>query len=63
MANRKPSTIVMYIELEDNVGYVLGKKRVEIPLKGDEIPGDVSDAEIAAKFNTFVENLQRHLEE
>jgi hypothetical protein len=63
MKERKPKTIVMYIELEDNVGYILGKRRLEIPLSGDEIPEDTNDSDIAKRFSVFVDNLQKHLQD
>lgn len=32
---RKAKQLVMYIELEDNVGFVLAKRKVEIPVPPD----------------------------
>ena len=32
---RQPKQIVMYLELEDNVGAVLAKKKVEVPVNPD----------------------------
>jgi len=63
MKERKPSTIVLYIELEDNVGYVLGKRRLEIPLSSDNIPADADDTEIKKRFTGFVDTLESHLRE
>jgi hypothetical protein len=62
MKERKPHQVVLYIELEDNVGYILGKRRLEIPLSTDNIPADADDSEISARFKDFVDSLEKHLQ-
>lgn len=32
---RQPKQIVMYVELEDNVGAVLAKRKIEVPVNPD----------------------------
>jgi len=60
---RRPAQVVLYIELEDNVGQILGKRRLEIPLSGDNIPADADDSEIAKRFAGFVDSLQKHFQD
>jgi hypothetical protein len=44
---RKPKQIVAYLELEDNVGAVLSKRKIEIPV------------EQAEEFDKLVESLSK----
>lgn len=44
---RKPKTLVLYAELEDNVGAILAKSRVEIPVI---IETDLTEAQIRQVF-------------
>lgn len=44
---RKPTQVVMYIELEDNVGAVLAKRKIVVPV------ASVDD------FNDFVDGLEK----
>lgn len=62
MSERKPQQVVLYIELEDNVGRILGKRKLEIPLSGDNIPADANDSEIAQRFSVFVDTLEKNLQ-
>lgn len=41
----------MYIELEDNVGAVLAKRKVEVPIEFTEL--DVDDATVRKLFDVF----------
>jgi|HubBroStandDraft_1064217.scaffolds.fasta_scaffold1106446_1 hypothetical protein len=61
MKERKPHQIVLYVELEDNVGYILGRRRVELSLTDDGIPADATHDEIATKFNDFVDGIAARL--
>jgi hypothetical protein len=56
MKERKPKTVVMLIELEDNCGAVLAKAKVEVPVDRD-IDADLTDAYVAGKFREFVAKL------
>jgi len=56
MKERKPKTIVMLIELEDNCGAVLSKAKVEVPVDRD-IDVDLTDAHVAQRFREFVAKL------
>jgi len=56
MKERKPKTVVMLIELEDNCGAVLGKAKVEVPVERD-IDVDLTDSYVAARFREFVAKL------
>ncbi len=49
--DRKPKQVVLYIELEDNVGAVLAKRKVEVPIEFTEL--DVDDATVRKLFDVF----------
>jgi len=50
---RKPQTVVAYLELEDNCGAILAKTKVEIPvlLEKEDAP---DDATVRRLFDEFV---------
>jgi len=55
MKERKPTTVQVYLELEDNCGAILSKKRLEIPV---EIEGDFTDPKVVDV--AFREFLAKH---
>jgi hypothetical protein len=48
--DRKPQTIVLYAELEDNCGQILAKKRIEIPVVLSE---PLDDGAVQRLFDEF----------
>lgn len=51
---RKPQSIILYVELEDNVGQILAKKQVVVPIS---LNGKTLDeSAIQTFFNKFVES-------
>lgn len=48
---RKPKTLVLYVELEDNCGAVLAKRKVEVPVT---IEHELDDNSIKQVFDEFV---------
>ena len=57
MKDRKPRTIVMLIELEDNCGAVLAKKKIEIPVKMGK-PGLPDEPTARRLFDEWTQRLQ-----
>lgn len=56
---RKPQQVVLYIELEDNVGQILGKIKKEVVVTA---PVGMPDHELAAEFQKFVDSLPTTVE-
>jgi hypothetical protein len=52
---RGPKQVVLYIELEDNCGAVLAKRKVEIPVEYTKLDM-LDDATIKKMFDKFVDN-------
>jgi hypothetical protein len=50
--DRKPKQIVLYIELEDNVGAVLAKRKVEVPVEFTKLDM-MDDATVRKMFDEF----------
>lgn len=48
---RKPQTLVLYVELEDNCGAVLAKRKVEVPVTIDK---ELDEAAVRQIFDEFV---------
>jgi hypothetical protein len=55
MKERKPQTIVMYIELEDNCGAILAKTKKEVIIETGGT--DIDDPSLKDKFIDFVDGL------
>lgn len=53
--DRKPKTVVMLVELEDNCGAVLAKAKVEIPVSFDT-PLSGNEAENLARVRNALSN-------
>ena len=51
---RGPKQVVMYIELEDNCGAVLAKRKVEIPVECTNLD-TIEDATVKKIFDDFVD--------
>jgi len=54
MKERKPTTVQVYLELEDNCGAILSKGKLEIPV---EIKGEMSPKELDDAFKTFLKSM------
>jgi hypothetical protein len=52
--DRRPKQVVLYIELEDNVGAVLAKRKVEVPVEFTKLDM-LDDATIKKMFDEFVD--------
>ena len=48
---RKPQTLVLYVELEDNCGAVLAKRKVEVPVTIDK---ELDENAVRQLFDEFV---------
>jgi hypothetical protein len=57
MKERKPATVQVYLELEDNCGAVIAKKKIEVPVKilGKDVP---DEATARAAFIEWAKSLQ-----
>lgn len=54
MKERKPKTIVLTIEMEDNCGAILAKTKKEIVIEAET---DIDDPALRGKFDDFVHSL------
>jgi hypothetical protein len=51
LKERKAKTVQVYLELEDNCGAILSKKKLEIPVVVDV---NLDPKELEARFNEFL---------